>query len=60
MVIERRELRVPVDDLLPGVAALAAKTIIDRDRAGESPAVLCCCCGIGSTDGRAAGPDAEG
>src|SRR5258708_17024814 len=42
MVIERRELRVPVDDLLPGVAALAAKTVIDRDRAGESPAMLCC------------------
>jgi alpha-beta hydrolase superfamily lysophospholipase len=46
-VIERRQLRVPVDDLLPGVAALAATTIIDRDQIGESPVVLCCFSGGG-------------
>jgi pimeloyl-ACP methyl ester carboxylesterase len=47
VVIERRQLRVPVDDILPGVTALAAKTIIDRDRAGESAVVLCCYSGGG-------------
>jgi len=33
-MIERRQLRVPVDDILGGVAALAA-TIIDPDRCGD-------------------------
>src|SRR5260370_14476525 len=47
VVLERRQLRVPVDDILPGVTALAAKTIIDRDRAGESAVVLCCYSGGG-------------
>jgi pimeloyl-ACP methyl ester carboxylesterase len=46
-MIERRELRVPVDDILGGVAALAATTIVDPDRAGERPVVLCCFSGGG-------------
>jgi pimeloyl-ACP methyl ester carboxylesterase len=48
-VIERRQLRVPVGGVLDGVAALAATTIIDPDRIGASPVVLCCFPGGGMT-----------
>src|SRR5487761_493945 len=50
-MIERRELRILVDDILDGVAALAATTIIDQDRAGQRPVLLCCFAGGGSSSG---------
>ena len=48
-MIERRQLRVPADDILGGVAALAATTIIDPDRVSERPVVLCCFSGGGTS-----------
>jgi pimeloyl-ACP methyl ester carboxylesterase len=46
-VIDREQFRVPVDDILGGVQALAATTIMDRDRLGDRPVVLCCFAGGG-------------
>lgn len=46
-MIERRELRIPVDGVLAGVSALAVTTIVDPDLAGDSPVLLCCFAGGG-------------
>lgn len=41
-MIERRDLRLPIDHVLEGVKALAARVVVDRDRVGDRPIVLCC------------------
>ena len=46
-MIERRQFRIPVDDILSGVRALAATSIVDRTRVGDRPVVLCCFSGGG-------------
>jgi alpha-beta hydrolase superfamily lysophospholipase len=46
-MIERRQFRIPVDDILGGVSALAATAIMDRGQAGDRPVVLCCFSGGG-------------
>jgi pimeloyl-ACP methyl ester carboxylesterase len=40
-------MRVPAGDLLEGVATLAVKIVVDRDRIDDRPIVLCCFSGGG-------------